>query len=238
MGRKKADGDIGGYGCRQPVGFSLAAVAGCGGGRASQKWLALYVFRRAQRSCTRRTYLLLFARLPKPKAHSRAPNSHCTRRNSSKTAYRDCSIPTNQQPAELRPMAKKAKPKAKKYIIQHGKLQHQTSARRFSVWQRAGLIVLIHSHMARVAEQARTVWEAGELFLKPVEQPGPSLRTNAKAVEETYWLAHAGRVPLKREQRLAFADWRQRFGLEEGERLEAEYLSREREFAVRAQYGW
>lgn len=134
-------------------------------------------------------------------------------------------------------MARKRTKKPTKYTIQHGKLQHQTSARRFAVWLRAGWLVLVNPHRAHVSDLARTVWEDGELFLKPVEAPGVSLRTNAQTLDECYPLAHAGQIPVSRDQRQAFTAWRQRFG-ETAEQMISEYLSREREFAVRAQYGW
>ena len=135
-------------------------------------------------------------------------------------------------------MARKRTKKPQKYIIQHGKLQHQTSARRFAVWLRAGLLVLVNSHLARVSESARTLWEGGELILQPIAQVSPSIAISWAGVEQQYLFAHGGQVPLTRDQRAAFADWRLRFGLEEALRMEREYLSREREFAMREQYGW
>ena len=135
-------------------------------------------------------------------------------------------------------MARKRTKKAPKYIIRHGKLQHQTSARRFQVWLREGLLVAINSHLARVSDAARTLWEGGELILQPIAQPSPSIAISWAGVEQQYLFAHGGQVPLSREQRLAFADWRLRFGIEEAARMKREYLSREREFAMREQYGW
>ena len=135
-------------------------------------------------------------------------------------------------------MARKRTKKPAKYIIQHGKLQHATSARRFAVWLRAGLLVAVNSHLARVSESARTLWENGELILQPVAQASPSIAISWAGVEQQYLFAHGGQVPLSREQRLAFADWRLRFGIEEAARMEREYLAREREFAMREQYGW
>lgn len=132
-------------------------------------------------------------------------------------------------------MAKKRKPN---YLIQHGRLQHQTSARRFQVWLREGLLVAINSHLARVSDAARTLWEGGELILQPIAQASPSIAISWAGVEQQYLFAHGGQVPLSREQRLAFADWRLRFGIEEAARMEREYLAREREFAMREQYGW
>lgn len=138
-------------------------------------------------------------------------------------------------------MARKRTKKAPKYVIQHGKLQHATSARRFAVWLGAGLLVLVNplnSHLARVSESARTLWEGGELILQPITQASPSIAISWAGVEQQYLFAHGGQVPLSREQRLAFADWRLRFGIEEAARMEREYLAREREFAMREQYGW
>lgn len=135
-------------------------------------------------------------------------------------------------------MARKRTKKAPKYVIQHGKLQHATSARRFAVWLRAGLLVAVNSHLARVSDAARTLWENGELILQPVAQVSPSIAISWAGVEQQYLFAHGGQVPLSREQRAAFADWRLRFGLEEAARMEREYLAREREFAMREQYGW
>lgn len=135
-------------------------------------------------------------------------------------------------------MARKRTKKPAKYIIQHGKLQHQTSARRFRVWLREGLLVAINLHLARVSDAARTLWEGGELILQPIAQASPSIAISWAGVEQQYLFAHGGQVPLSREQRLAFADWRLRFGIEEAARMEREYLAREREFAMREQYGW
>lgn len=134
-------------------------------------------------------------------------------------------------------MARKRTTKPRKYTIQHGKLQHQTSARRFAVWLRAGLIVLVNSHLAHVSDAARTRWENGELFLAPIAEPTPSIRTNAEVVDSRYIYAHEGQVRITREERLRFADWRFRFG-ELAEQMVSEYLSRQREFDMRAQYGW
>ncbi len=135
-------------------------------------------------------------------------------------------------------MARKRTKKPAKYTILHGKLHHQTSARRFAVWLRDGLLVAVTSHLARVSVSARTVWENGELHLLPAAPPGVSLQTNSQAVEQQYVYAHGGQVRVSREQRLAFTDWRLRWGLEEAERMIREYLAREREFAMREQYGW
>lgn len=135
-------------------------------------------------------------------------------------------------------MARKRAKKPARYTIQHGKLQHHTSARRFAVWLREGLLVAVSSHLARVSDAARTLWEGGELILQPIAQPTPSVPISWEGVEQQYLFAHGGQVPLSREQRLAFADWRLRFGIEEGERLRREYLAREREFAMREQYNW
>ena len=96
----------------------------------------------------------------------------------------------------------------------------------------------VSSHLARVSDAARTLWEGGELILQPIAQPTPSVPISWEGVEQQYLFAHGGQVPLSREQRLAFADWRLRFGIEEGERLRREYLAREREFAMREQYNW
>ena len=135
-------------------------------------------------------------------------------------------------------MARKRTKKPAKYTIQHGKLQHQTSARRFAVWLRAGLLVAVNSHLARVSESARTLWEGGELILQPIAQVSPSIAISWAGVEQQYLFAHGGQVPLTRDQRAAFADWRLRFGIDEADRMIREYLSREREFAMREQYGW
>lgn len=135
-------------------------------------------------------------------------------------------------------MARKRNKKPAKYIIRHGSLQHQTSFRRFSVWLRAGLIVLVNSHLAHVSEAARTRWENGELFLAPKAEPEPSIRTNAEVVDAQYLYANAGQIPVSREDRQRFVDWRGRFGYDAAEQMIGEFLSRKREFDMRAQYGW
>ena len=97
--------------------------------------------------------------------------------------------------------------------------------------------MLVNSHLAHVSGTARTRWENGELFLAPKAEPGPSIRTNAEVVDSRYIYAHEGQVRITREERLRFADWRFRFG-ELAEQMVSEYLSRQREFDMRAQYGW
>ena len=134
-------------------------------------------------------------------------------------------------------MARKRTTKPRKYTIQHGKLQHQTSARRFTVWLRAGLIVLVNSHLAHVSGTARTRWENGELFLAPKAEPGPSIRTNAEVVDAQYIYANGGEIKVSREERIHFAELRFQLG-DLAEQLIGDYLSRKREFDMRAQYGW
>ena len=134
-------------------------------------------------------------------------------------------------------MARKRTTKPRKYTIQHGKLQHQTSARRFTVWLRAGLIVLVNSHLAHVSDAARTRWENGELFLAPKAEPGPSIRTNAEVVDAQYIYANGGEIKVSREERIHFAELRFQLG-DLAEQLIGDYLSRKREFDMRAQYGW
>jgi hypothetical protein len=134
-------------------------------------------------------------------------------------------------------MARKRNKTPQKYIIQHGKLQHVTSARRFAVWIRLGLLVAVNSHRAQVSAAAKTIWENGELHLAPIAQPEPSVRTNAQTVDEEYIFAHDGQVRITRDERLRFADWRMRFA-ELADQMITEYLSRQREFDMRAQYGW
>ena len=134
-------------------------------------------------------------------------------------------------------MARKRNFKPRKYTIQHGKLQHQTSFRRFSVWLRAGLIVLVNSHLAHVSDAARTRWENGELFLAPIAEPTPSIRTNAEVVDAQYIYANGGEIKVSREERIHFAELRFQLG-DLAEQLIGDYLSRKREFDMRAQYGW
>ena len=134
-------------------------------------------------------------------------------------------------------MARKRTTKPRKYTIQHGKLQHQTSARRFTVWLRAGLIVLVNSHLAHVSDAARTRWENGELFLAPIAEPTPSIRTNAEVVDAQYIYANGGEIKVSREERIHFAELRFQLG-DLAEQLIGDYLSRKREFDMRAQYGW
>lgn len=106
------------------------------------------------------------------------------------------------------------------------------------VWLRAGLLVLENNRLARVSESGVAVWEDDELLVKPKSAPEPAQRTYSQAVDAAYIFAHDGQVRVSREQRNAFAHWRQRWGIEEAERMIREYLSREREFAMREQYGW
>lgn len=135
-------------------------------------------------------------------------------------------------------MARKRTKKPAKYIIQHGKLQHQTSARRFAVWLRAGLLVAINSHLARVSESARTRWENGELFLLPAEPPSPSIRTNAQIVDQQYIYADNGRVRISREDGIKILHWRWTLPAELAELLISDFLSRKREWDMTRQYGW
>ena len=132
---------------------------------------------------------------------------------------------------------RKVEHRAKRYLIKHGSLQHEVSPRAFAVWLRDGLLVAIHSHLAHVSEAARTLWDGGELILQPRQPAGVSLRTNAQAIDDLYPLAHSGQVPLDRETRLMFAQLRLQLG-EDAEPLIQGYLANERQFALRAQYGW
>lgn len=129
------------------------------------------------------------------------------------------------------------KDRAKKYVIKHGSLQHEVSPRAFAVWLRDGLLVAVHSHLAHVSDAARTLWDGGRLILQPRQPAGVSLRTNAQAIDDLYPLAHGGQVPLDRETRLMFAQLRLEMG-DEAEVLIQKLLANERQFALRAQYGW
>lgn len=135
-------------------------------------------------------------------------------------------------------MARKRTKKPAKYIIQHGKLQHQTSARRFAVWLREGLLDAITSHMARVSESARTRWENGELFLLPSEPPSPSIRTNAEIVDQQYIYADNGRIRLSRDDSSKILHWRWTLPAEIADSLISDFLNRKRDWDMREQYGW
>lgn len=130
------------------------------------------------------------------------------------------------------------KRKSSRYQIRHGRLTHETSARRFLVWLRAGLLVLEHNRLARVSNAAVTVWENGELFVKPKAAPEPSIRTNAQVVDSQYIYADGGEVRVTRDDRKRFTIWRERWGLADAEQMIAEFLANRRAFDMREQYGW
>lgn len=132
---------------------------------------------------------------------------------------------------------RKAEHRAKRFTVQCGKLDHETSPRRFAVWLRAGLIVLIHNRLARVSDTATSKWEAGELHLEPAAQPEPSIKTNAEVVDRSYIKAHNGQVKVSREERMHFASLRWQLG-DLAEELIGDYLNNKRQFDMRAQYGW
>ena len=135
-------------------------------------------------------------------------------------------------------MARKRTKKPAKYVIQHGKLHHQTSARRFAVWLRAGLLVLVNSHLARVSESARTLWEGGELILLPAEPPSPSIRTNAQIVDQLFIYADDGQLRLSKDDQKLIAVLRWRFEPSMAEAMIAEIKGTIRERQMRLQYGW
>lgn len=136
-------------------------------------------------------------------------------------------------------MAKKRK--SPKFIIEHGSLRHQTSARRFGVWLRDGLLVLKDAgnrHLAHVAITARAIWENDELLLTAKGEPDAQIRTSWAGVEREFLLAHGGQVALSRDDRLRFGEWRMRFEPEIAEEMIASFIANKRQWDMRAQYGW
>jgi len=135
-------------------------------------------------------------------------------------------------------MARKRNRKPQKYTIQSGKLQHVTSARRFAVWVRAGLLIAINSHCAQVSAAAKTIWENGELLLAPLAQPEPSIRTNAQIVDSQYIFADHGQLRLSRDDRQLISEIRLRYEPSVADGLVDGIISTIRDRQMRLQYGW
>ena len=130
------------------------------------------------------------------------------------------------------------KRKSSRYQIRHGRLTHETSARRFLVWLRAGLLVLERDRLARVSESGVAVWEGDELLVKPRSLPEPSIRTNAQIVDQQYIYADNGRIRLSRDDSSRILHWRWTLPAEIAESLISDFLSRKRDWDMREQYGW
>ena len=135
-------------------------------------------------------------------------------------------------------MARKRNRKPQKYTITTGKLQHVTSARRFAVWVRAGLLIAINSHCAQVSAAAKTIWENGELLLAPLAQPEPSIRTNAQIVDSQYIFADQGQLRLSRDDRQLISEIRLRYEPSIADGLVDGIISTIRDRQMRLQYGW
>lgn len=106
------------------------------------------------------------------------------------------------------------------------------------MWVRAGLLVAIGSHTARVSDGAKTTWENGELHLAPSDPPSPSIGTNASVIDSQYIFANDGKICLSRADRLRILHWRFTLPPEIAAPLIRDFLNNKRDWDMCAQYGW